>query len=108
MSSRLGHYRAGPWALQSKKPTARGNNRHRHNVPRVRALRWLGQVWLEELREVAQAAMNIVCRDVKLRSFQARIRKRPGEHAARVALARKLAGIHWERLRQSDRDRTAA
>ena len=57
---------------------------------------------------LVQAAMKIVRRDQKLRNFYLRIRKRSGRDIARVAVARKLAGICWIRLRRWHQLRAAA
>jgi hypothetical protein len=42
--------------------------------------------------------MRIVQKDAPLRNFHTRIRKRSSAKIARVAVARKLAGICWIRL----------
>ena len=55
-----------------------------------------GSPWLRWI--LVQAAMKLVRRDRKLGNFYARIRKRSGKKIARVAAARKLAGICWVRL----------
>jgi len=65
-----------------------------------------GSRWLRWI--LVQAAMKIVRKDVKLRSFYTRIRKRSSKHIARVAVARKLAGICWVRLRRWHREHAAA
>ena len=57
---------------------------------------------------LVQAAMKIVRRDPKLRNFYLRVRKRSGRDIARVAVARKLAGICWIRLRRWHQLRAAA
>ena len=55
-----------------------------------------GSPWLRWV--LVQAAMKILQRDVPLRNFYMRIRKRSSAKIARVATARKLAGICWVRL----------
>ena len=65
-----------------------------------------GSRWLRWI--LVQAAMKIVRQDVKLRNFYTRIRKRSGKNIARVAVARKLAGICWLRLRRWHREHAAA
>jgi len=55
-----------------------------------------GSPWLRWI--LVQAAMKLVRRDGKLGNFYQRIRKRSGAKVARVAAARKLAGICWLRL----------
>ena len=57
---------------------------------------------------LVQAAMKLIRRDQKLNNFYTRIRKRSGRHVARVAVARKLAGICWVRLRRWHRQHPAA
>lgn len=61
-----------------------------------------GSRWLRWV--LVQAAMKIVHRDEKLRNFYTRIRKRSSRNIARVAVARKLAGICWVRLRRWQRE----
>ncbi|MFH1022542.1 MAG: transposase [Planctomycetota bacterium] len=55
-----------------------------------------GSPWLRWI--LVEAAIKIVRRDQALQNFYVRIRKRSGAKVARVAVARKLAGICWERL----------
>jgi len=55
-----------------------------------------GSPWLRWI--LVEAAMKLVRRDRKLGNFYQRIRKRSGAKIARVAAARKLAGICWVRL----------
>lgn len=55
-----------------------------------------GSPWLRWI--LVQAAMKFVRRDRKLGNFHRRIQKRSGKKIARVAAARKLAGICWVRL----------
>ena len=64
-----------------------------------------GSRWLRWA--LVQAAMKLVRRDPKLKNFYTRIRKRSGRHVARVAAARKLAGISWVRLRRWHRQHAA-
>ncbi len=56
-----------------------------------------GSRWLRWI--LVQAGMKLVRRDERLKAFYQRVRKRRGRNAARVAVARKLAGICWVRLR---------
>ena len=49
---------------------------------------------------LVQAAMKFVRRDEKVKAFYTRVRRRSGAKIARVAAARKLAGICWVRLRR--------
>jgi len=51
--------------------------------------------------------MKVIHKDVPLRNFYTRIRKRSSKHIARVAVARKLAGICWVRLRRWHREHAA-
>lgn len=44
--------------------------------------------------------MKLVRRDAGIQAFYQRVRKRAGRNVARVAVARKLAGICWVRLRR--------
>ena len=64
-----------------------------------------GSRWLRWI--LVQAAMKIVGKDQKLNNFYTRIRKRSGRNVARVAVARKLAGICWLRLRRWHREHTS-
>jgi transposase len=65
-----------------------------------------GSRWLRWI--LVQAAMKIVRKDHKLNNFYTRIRKRSGRNVARVAVARKLAGICWLRLRRWHREHISA
>ena len=65
-----------------------------------------GSPWLRWV--LVQASFKVIRRDEKLRRFYERIRKRSGKHIARVAVARKLAGICWVRLRRWHREHAAA
>ena len=56
-----------------------------------------GSPWLRWI--LVQAAMHVTRRDVKLRNFYQRVRKRSSAKIARVAVARKLAVISWVRLK---------
>ena len=56
-----------------------------------------GSPWLRWI--LVEAAMRLVRRDRKLNNFHTRIRKRSSASIARVAVARKLAGICWVRLK---------
>lgn len=64
-----------------------------------------GSRWLRWA--LVQAAIKIVRQDEKLKNFYTRIRKRSGRNVARVAVARKLAGICWVRLRRWHREHAA-
>ena len=55
-----------------------------------------GSPWLRWI--LVEAAMKLVRRDRQLGNLYQRIRKRSGAKIARVAAARKLAGICWVRL----------
>ena len=61
-----------------------------------------GSPWLRWI--LVQAAMKAVHRDMALKNFYSRIRKRSSAKIARVAVARKLAEICWKRLRRWQRD----
>ena len=61
-----------------------------------------GSPWLRWV--LVQAAMKAVHKDVALKNFYSRIRKRSSAKIARVAAARKLAEICWKRLRQWQRE----
>jgi transposase len=61
-----------------------------------------GSSWLRWI--LVQAGMKLIRRDAPLRNFYTRIRKRAGKKIARVAVARKLAGICWIRLRRWHRE----
>jgi len=65
-----------------------------------------GSGWLRWV--LVQAAMKLVRVDPALRAFYVRIRKRSSKHIARVAAARKLAGICWVRLVRWQREHAAA
>ncbi len=64
-----------------------------------------GSSWLRWV--LVQVAMKAPRKDAKLRNFYTRIRKRSSPHVARVAVARKLAGICWVRLRRWHRQQAA-
>ncbi len=64
-----------------------------------------GSPWLRWV--LVQAAMKVIRADDALRNFYTRVRKRSSKHIARVAVARKLAGICWIRLRQWHREHAA-
>jgi transposase len=57
-----------------------------------------GSPWLRWI--LVEAAMKAIRKDVALKNFYTRIRKRSGAKIARVAAARKLAEICWKRLRR--------
>jgi transposase len=61
-----------------------------------------GSPWLRWI--LVQAAMKVVRRDIALKNFYARVRKRSSAKIARVATARKLAEICWKRLRRWQRE----
>jgi transposase len=77
-----------------------GNTEHRGGISK-QGSRWLR--WI-----LVQAAMKLVRRDERLENFYQRVRKRAGRNVARVAVARKLAGICWVRLRAWRRESAAA
>lgn len=91
--------RVGAYAgLTARVSQSGGRNYHGHITRQgSRWLRWA----------LVQAAMKLVRSDPKLRNFYTRIRKRSGRHVARVAAARKLAGICWVRLRTWHRRQAA-
>ena len=64
-----------------------------------------GSPWLRWV--LVQAAMKAVRKDVALKNFYSRIRKRSSAKIARVAAARKLAEICWKRLRRWHREQVA-
>jgi transposase len=64
-----------------------------------------GSAWLRWV--LVQAAMKVIRKDAALRNFYTRVRKRSSKHIARVAVARKLAGICWVRLRRWHREHAA-
>ena len=65
-----------------------------------------GSPWLRWI--LVQAAMKVIRRDSWLKNFYTRVRKRAGRNVARVAVARKLAGICWVRLRHWHREQAKA
>jgi transposase len=73
---------------------------------------WHGQItkqgspWLRWI--LVQAAVKIVRKDRALGNLYRRVRRRSGPKRARVAVARKLAGICWVRLRRWHRDHALA
>ena len=77
-----------------------GASEHRGGISK-QGSRWLR--WI-----LVQAAMKLVRRDERLANFYQRVRKRAGRNVARVAVARKLAGICWVRLRRWRRESAAA
>ena len=77
-----------------------GGHEHRGGISK-QGSRWLR--WI-----LVQAAIKLVRRDERLGNFYTRVRKRRGRNVARVAVARKLAGICWVRLRRWQREQAAA
>jgi len=77
-----------------------GKTEHRGSVSK-QGSRWLR--WI-----LVQAAIKLVRHDERLGNFYTRVRKRRGRNVARVAVARKLAGICWVRLRRWQREQAAA
>ena len=77
-----------------------GAHEHRGGISK-QGSRWLRWV-------LVQAAMKLVRRDERLANFYQRVRRRAGRNVARVAVARKLAGISWVRLRRWQREQAAA
>lgn len=57
-----------------------------------------GSPWLRWI--LVEAAMKAIRKDVALKNFYTRVRKRSSAKIARVATARKLAEICWKRLRR--------
>ena len=77
-----------------------GKTEHRGGISK-QGSRWLR--WI-----LVQAAMKLVKQDERLANFYTRVRKRAGRNVARVAVARKLAGICWVRLRAWQRAHAVA
>ena len=77
-----------------------GRTEHRGGISK-QGSRWLR--WI-----LVQAAMKLVKQDERLANFYTRVRKRAGRNVARVAVARKLAGICWVRLRAWQRAHAVA
>ena len=77
-----------------------GKTEHRGGISK-QGSRWLR--WI-----LIQAAIKLVRQDARLGNFYTRVRKRAGRNVARVAVARKLAGICWLRLRAWHRAHAAA
>ena len=77
-----------------------GQTEHRGGISK-QGSRWLR--WI-----LVQAAMKLVRRDERLANFYTRVRKRAGRNVARVAVARKLAGLCWVRLRAWQRAHAVA
>ena len=73
-----------------------GTHEHRGGISK-QGSRWLRWV-------LVQAAMKLVRRDTRLQALYQRVRKRRGRNVARVAVAQKLAGICWVRLRRWQRE----
>lgn len=65
-----------------------------------------GSRWLRWI--LVQAAVKVVRKDRALANFYRRVRRRSGRNAARVAVARKLAGICWVRLKRWHEQHAAA
>jgi len=61
-----------------------------------------GSTWLRWI--LVEAAMKTIRRDVALKNFYSRVRKRSSAKIARVAVARKLAEICWKRLLRWQRE----
>jgi transposase len=61
-----------------------------------------GSPWLRWI--LVEAAMKAIHKDVALKNFYTRVRKRSSAKIARVAVARKLAEICWKRLRRWQRE----
>ncbi len=65
-----------------------------------------GSPWLRCV--LVEAVINVVRRDVALKNFHTRIRKRSSRNIARVATARKLSEICWKRLLRWQREHSKA
>lgn len=63
-----------------------------------RILRWI----------LVEVAMHVVRKDIALRNFYTRVRKRSSAKRARVAVARKLSEICWKRVRRWHRQQRNA
>lgn len=65
-----------------------------------------GSSWLRWA--LVEAAMKVIRKDRKLANFYTRVRKRSSAKIARVAVARKLGCICWQRLRRWHREQALA
>ena len=90
----------GAYAGLTARVRQSGQTEHRGGISK-QGSRWLR--WI-----LVQAAMKLVRQDERLSNFYTRVRKRAGRNVARVAAARKLAGICWVRLRAWQRAHAAA
>ena len=90
----------GAYAGLTARVRQSGQTEHRGGLSK-QGSRWLR--WI-----LVQAAMKLVRKDERLANFYTRVRKRAGRNVARVAAARKLAGICWVRLRAWQRAHAAA
>jgi transposase len=90
----------GAYAGLTARVRQSGQTEHRGGISK-QGSRWLR--WI-----LVQAAMKLVRKDERLANFYTRVRKRAGRNVARVAVARKLAGICWVRLRAWQRAQAAA
>jgi transposase len=77
-----------------------GNHCYRGSITRQ------GSPWLRWV--LVEAAMHTVRKDVALKNFYTRVRKRSSAKIARVAAARKLAEICWKRLRRWQQEKAVA
>jgi transposase len=82
--------KVGAYAGLSARVSQSGQSTRHGNISRQ------GSAWLRWI--LVEAAIKVIRRDIPLQNFYTRIRKRSGVKVARVAVARKLAGICWERL----------
>jgi len=103
------------FGVKTARPCVKEMSRRQGNLSRDEPLRRLehrggiskqGSRWLRWI--LVQAAMKLVRKDERLANFYTRVRKRAGRNVARVAVARKLAGICWVRLRAWQRTHAAA
>jgi len=92
-SNRFGDARqVGAWAGLTARVHQSGGHAYHGRISK-QGSRWLR--WI-----LVQAAMKVVRKDRALGNFYRRVRRRSGRNAARVAVARKLAGICWVRLKR--------
>jgi len=99
-SERFGDARqVGAWAGLTARVHQSGGHAYHGRISK-QGSRWLR--WI-----LVQAAVKVVRKDRALGNFYRRVRRRSGRNAARVAVARKLAGICWVRLKRWHAERAA-
>jgi transposase len=82
----------GAWAGLTSRVHQSGDHAYHGRISK-QGSRWLR--WI-----LVQAAVKVVRKDRALGNFYRRVRRRSGKKQARVAVARKLAGICWVRLKR--------